>query len=249
MSPLLSPLHFPQPFPAPVMNNINSPHIQPIQNTPTPRESVLFSPHAELTLYTAQNIQPNNQPLFLNSPATTVPPNDSLIPPVSPSARSSALPNRYFPKSSENSRFSSYTKAFLKITLPSTKDIPLLTGKHDWGPWHTVVWTLIDCSNLLGHIHESMLPGALYDPDLEPLFPPVIMWESSQCEKDIYSDWWNHDKVAVYILTSRLSPAALGTIPIANSQLSQCRSARTIYVTLKNNYGAGDYSAVMAIEA
>jgi hypothetical protein len=64
-----------------------------------------------------------------------------------------------------------------------------------------------------------MLPGALYDPDLEPSFPPVITQESSQREKDIYSDWWNHDKVAAYILTSCLSPAALGTIPIANSQL------------------------------
>src|SRR5277367_4811428 len=50
----------------------------------------------------------------------------------------------------------------------TTKEIPLLTGKHDWGPWHTAVWTLIDCSNLLGHIHDTMLPGALYDPDLEP---------------------------------------------------------------------------------
>jgi hypothetical protein len=139
MSPLLSPLHFPQPFPAPVMNNIYAPHIQPIQNAPTPCNSVLFPPHAEPTLHTAQNIQPNNQPLFLNYPATTVPPNVSPIPPVSPSACSSALPNRYSPTSSENSCSSSYTKAFLKNTLPSTKDIPLLTGKHDWGPWHTAV--------------------------------------------------------------------------------------------------------------
>jgi hypothetical protein len=107
----------------------------------------------------------------------------------------------------------------------------------------------LDETLTLGHIHESMLPGALYDPDLEPSFPPVIMWESSQREKDIYSDWWNHDKVAAYILTSHLFPAALGTIPIANSQLGQRRSARMIYVMLKNNYGAGDYSAVMAIEA
>jgi hypothetical protein len=118
MSPLLSPLRFPQPCPAPVINNINSPHIQLIQNTPTPRNSVLFSPHAEPTLHTAQNIQSNNQPLFLNSSATTVPPDVSPIPPVFLSARSSALPNHYSPTSSENSHSSSYTKAFLKITLP-----------------------------------------------------------------------------------------------------------------------------------
>ena len=111
------------------------------------------------------------------------------------------------------------------------------------------VWTLIDCSNLLGHIHDQMLPGASYDPDLEPSFPPIITCESSQHEKDLYSEWWNYDKVASHILTSRLSPSVLGTIPIANSLLGQCRSARMICATLKNNYGAGDYSAVMAIKA
>jgi hypothetical protein len=153
-----------------------------------------------------------------------------------------------FQSSYENCCSSLHTKAFLKITLPSTKDILILTGKHDWGPWHTMDWTLIDCLNLLGHVHESMLPGALYDPDLKPSYPPVVTHESFQHEKDLYSDWWNHDIVAAYILTSCLYLAVLGTIPIANSQLGQQRSARMIYATLKTNYGAGDYSAAMAIE-
>jgi hypothetical protein len=93
-----------------------------------------------------------------------------------------------------------------------------------------------------------MLPGTLYNPNLKPSFPPLITHKLSQHEKDQYSDWWNHDKVAAYILTSHLFPAVLGTIPIVNSQLGQQRSARTIYATLKNNYGAGDYSAVMPLE-
>jgi hypothetical protein len=135
------------------------------------------------------------------------------------------------------------------FTLPSTKDIPILTGKHDWGSWHTAVWTLIDCSNLLGHILGEPLPGALYDPDLEPLFPPIITRLSSPDEKAEYSEWWNKDKIVSYILTSRLSPSVLGTLPIANAQLGLRRSARVAYTTLKNNYGAGDYSAVMSIEA
>jgi hypothetical protein len=112
-------------------------------------------------------------------------------------------------------------KLFLKFTLPSMKDIPLLTGKHDWGPWHMAVWTLINCSNLLGHVHENMLPGAQYNPDLEPSFPPSITHDSPQHEKDLYSKWWNQDKVAAYILTSQLSLHVLGTIPIVNSQLGQ----------------------------
>ena len=49
-----------------------------------------------------------------------------------------------------------------------------------------------------------MLPGALYDPDLEPSYPPLISHDLSQHEKDVYLEWWNHDKVASFILTSHL---------------------------------------------
>lgn len=65
----------------------------------------------------------------------------------------------------------------------------------------------------------------------------------------MYSEWWNKEKVVSYILTSRLAPSVLGTLPIANAQMGLRRSAQVVYTTLKNNYGAGDYSAVMAIEA
>jgi hypothetical protein len=81
------------------------------------------------------------------------------------------------------------------------------------------------------------------------MYSPVITHDSSQHEKEMYLEWWNCDKVTSYTLTSQLSPSVLGTIPIVNSQLGQCRLAQTIYATLKNNYGAGNYSAVMAIEA
>ena len=262
-SPLLSPLHFAQPFPlpfsSPILNNYNSHH------TPTPHDSVLFSPHPEPNSHSNNHFSPIRQnPLFLNSPATTESQHHASQVPISYENHRSPLnrpspfysnENRRSPlnlhspsSSNENHRSSTYTKTFLKITLPSTKDIPILTGKHDWGPWHTAIWTLIDCSNLLSHVHDTMLPGAMYDPDLEPTFPPTITRDSPQQEKDRYSEWWDHDKVASYILTSRLSQSVLGTIPIANSQLGQRRSARTIYATLKNNYGAGDYSAVLAIE-
>lgn len=199
---------------------------QPQQNAPTPHGSILFSPHTELIMNTAPNFSP-----AMTNPQLTV--SIALSSPSSGNHRS--------PTSTENSRSSLYTK--------SMKDIPLLTGRHNWGPWHTATWTLIDCSNLLGHIHKNMLPGTLYDLDLEPSFPPIITCDLPQHEKDAHLDWWNHDKIAAYILTSHLFPHVLGTISIVNSQLGQCRSARMIYATLKNNYGAGDYSVVMAIEA
>lgn len=55
-----------------------------------------------------------------------------------------------------------------KFSLPSTKDIPLLSGKYDWGPWHSAVRTLVLNANLLGHIADDPLPGAAYDPGLWP---------------------------------------------------------------------------------
>ena len=48
-------------------------------------------------------------------------------------------------------------------SLLSTKDVPLLTGKHDWGLWHSAVRTLILNANLLGHITDiNKRGGRLY---------------------------------------------------------------------------------------
>lgn len=109
--------------------------------------------------------------------------------------------------------------------------------------------SLILCSNLLSHIAEDLLPGAAYDPDLWPTYPPVLRPESGPDERVEFSNWWSRDGIVTHILTSRLSPTVLSTLPVANLRLAQRRSAREVYRTLRNNYGAGDYSAVMIIEA
>jgi hypothetical protein len=47
------------------------------------------------------------------------------------------IENQTFPNQiilSPSSAILTHIKSFSKITLPSTKDIPILTGKHDWGP-------------------------------------------------------------------------------------------------------------------
>ena len=150
---------------------------------------------------------------------------------------------------SNHSQRSSAPKNILKITLPSTKDIPLLTGKHDWGPWHSAVSSLILCSNLLGHIADDLLPGAAYDPDLWPTYPPILQHDCSEDERAEFSSWWTRNGVATHILVSRLSPTVLSSLPVPNLRLAQRRSARDVYQSLRNNYGAGDYSAVMIIEA
>ena len=134
-------------------------------------------------------------------------------------------------------------------SLPSTKDVPILTGKHDWGPWHSAVRTLILNANLLGHIADDPLPNAVFDPGLWPTYPPSVTQRSSPVEIQSFTDWWSRDGVASHILTSRLSTSVLGCLPIANERMGHRRSARTVYFTLRQQYGAGDYSAVMIIEA
>ena len=59
-------------------------------------------------------------------------------------------------------------------SLPSTKDVPLLSGKHDWGPWHTAVCTLILNSNLLGHIANDPLLWPWPLANLSTCCPPAF---------------------------------------------------------------------------
>jgi hypothetical protein len=101
-------------------------------------------------------------------------------------------------------------------SLPSTKDVPILTGKHDWGPWHSAVRTMILNANLLGHIADDPLPGAIFDPGLWPTYPPIVYRRSSHTDLQSFSDWWTRDGLAGHVLTSRLSPSVLGSLPISN---------------------------------
>lgn len=123
--------------------------------------------------------------------------------------------------------------SYINSSLPSTKDVPILTGKHDWGPWHSAVRTLILNANLLGHIADDPLPGAIFDPGLRPTYPPAIHQRSTHAELQSFTEWWSHDGLASHILTSRLSPSVLGSLPIPNKSMGQRRSARTVYLTLR----------------
>ena len=118
---------------------------------------------------------------------------------LSPSLNSSYIPHT---SQSNHSRHSSSSRASLKISLPNTKDIPLLTGKHDWGPWHSAVSSLILCSNLFSHIADDILPGAAYDPDLWLTYPPILQPNSKPEAHHEFSQWWSRDGITTYILTS-----------------------------------------------
>ena len=86
-------------------------------------------------------------------------------------------------------------------------------------------------------------------PHLTRLHTPGIHQRSTQAELSSFTKWWAHDGLASHILTSLLTSSVLGNLPIANERMGYRRFARTVYITLRHHYGAGDYSAVMVIEA
>ena len=210
-----------------------------IINSPLPNATYFSPARPPSTYLPAQNTVP--QPVQPAPMRPFFPFNQNFSP-----INSNFLPS---PTRSNHSQNNHSSQNILKISLPSTKDLPLLTGKHNWGLWHSAVSSLILCSNLLSHIADDLLPGAAYDPDLWPMYPPILQPDAGPEERTEFSNWWSKDGVVTHILTSRLSQAVLSSLPIANVRLAQRRSARDVYQTLRNNYGAGDYSAVMIIEA
>jgi Reverse transcriptase (RNA-dependent DNA polymerase) len=245
----ISPLIFQSPSPFSPENNRRGQ-----LNTVQPRRHSIFSPQIINATLPIIAPSPSLRPQSIHPPAPILEPqpnNNILAPqPVHPIPIPQFAQN-FSPHTSVStlSQHNISSRATVKFSLPSTKDIPLLTGKHDWGPWHSAVSSLVLCSNLLNHIADDLLPGAAYDPDLWPTYPPVIQPESSPEELTEFSTWWSRDGIATHILTSHLLPTVLSSLPVANLRLAQRRSARDIYRTLWNNYGAGDYSAVMIIEA
>ncbi|KDR67710.1 hypothetical protein GALMADRAFT_79643, partial [Galerina marginata CBS 339.88] len=160
-------------------------------------------------------------------------PNDRLIPQ---------------PLLNNTTTFQPNNSSLLKPSLPSTKDIPKLTGKNDWGPWHQAVTDLIANQQVYDHISDGLVNGARFEPSFIPTYPPDVHQNSSQAELAAYNTWWAMDGLAAHVLLSRLSESVLNSIPRANPLLGQRRSARDIMASLRQNYGAGDYSAASAIE-
>jgi hypothetical protein len=96
---------------------------------PVPHNFILFFPHSEPDNNTATSC-----PLSLNLLPTSVSqhnyrPSNSYENHCSPSHSESYISQSLY----KNRRSSLHTKAFLKITLPSTKDIPILTGNTTGG--------------------------------------------------------------------------------------------------------------------
>jgi hypothetical protein len=143
-SPIISPLCLPQSFPSSIINkNASS---QSPQNASPSHDSILFSSHHEPVLQRPNVLPIPNELFFLNSPATTISQHSNPVTYPSPSIEnhhspmhSSSSKNCHSPlidnyqHTFENS-CSPPTSTFLKFALPSTKDIPFLTRKHDWGP-------------------------------------------------------------------------------------------------------------------
>ena len=133
-------------------------------------------------------------------------------------------------------------------TLPSTKDIPKLTGKSDWGKWNTAVVTFITNQQVFGHISDGLALGARYDPTFIPSFPPTVYPQSLQADVAEFTHWWSMDGIASHILCSTIESSILNSLPIPNSRLGERRTARDIYTFLQHHYGSGNYNSVANVE-
>src|SRR6202522_3275888 len=254
---------FPQPFSSnpPVggefgpLPSVSQSHLPSIRRTPlVPVHNNIDVLHASQSPYYDQrhnNVSCSSQRIHSISPIAfhqpqSVPvfaPQPIRFPPATPFHHQ--LPAPIVPTANNNNtHLSSFNSS-----LPSTKDVPLLSGKHDWAPWHSAVRALIINANLLGHIADDPLPGASFDPGLWPTYPPTVHPRSKQDKIRSFTEWWTCDGLASHILTSRVAPSVLGCLPIANERMGHRRSSRTVYATLRHQFGAVDYSAVMLIEA
>ena len=223
-----------QPFaPSPVFDQQNSNHPADFQRIQT------FSP---VTV-----AQPQPLPFYAAPQPVPLPPDPIPLPPNPIPATYAHLQHPHLAPIVPHA--TTLQTSYITSSLPSTKDIPILSGKHDWGPWHSAVHALIMNANLLGHIADDPLPGAIFDPGLWPMYPPTVHQTSTPAQLQSFTEWWSRDGLASHILTSHLSSSILGSLPIANEHLGHRRSARTVYITLRHHFGAGDYSTVMVIEA
>jgi hypothetical protein len=168
-TPSLSPLVF---YPLLPLSSTNTHHSR--VNTVQFRHHSIFTPqilHSPLPINTpSTSICPHS--VCLPSPVIHSQPNNIITPqPVhpiplnfnqnfSPPTTSSYIPHT---SNSNHSQCNYSSRSTMNFSLPTTKDIPLLMGKHDWGPWYSAVSSLVLCSNLLSHIADNLLPDAAYD--------------------------------------------------------------------------------------
>lgn len=132
-------------------------------------------------------------------------------------------------------------------TFPPTKDIPLLTGRGNWGSWHKAVIQLIRHQGIYPHISDGPVQGAPYDPSLIPTFPPHIFPNSDRRLVDEYEQWWMMDGIASYVLESRLSEEIINCLPVQDPMAGR-QTARQLYSILRTLYSVGDYTSALVIE-
>ncbi|KAF5381322.1 hypothetical protein D9615_008433 [Tricholomella constricta] len=132
--------------------------------------------------------------------------------------------------------------------LPNTAHIPLLTGKHDWGPWSSAVELTLDNLYLTDHISDPPAPGSPWDPSLIPSYPPIVDRLSTADEIRAWRYWWQRDGQARHILLSRLSGTVQNSLPGFGRVSGVKLPARDILAKLRLLYGIGDWTSAQVIK-
>ena len=221
-SPSSVPQFLAQPL-APQIIHAPSPYVQPYELSHSQPSPYMRAPsHTENSPYFSQAYIPHFQQPTVNPPPSILVPRPNVI----QSTNSSSKPS-----------------------LPSTKDIPLLSGASTWTPWNTQVRALIMHSGAFSHIADTPTIAQVFDPDLIPSYPPdSLTITSTTADYETFSNWWTTDGIASHILTTRLSADVNSSVPLPNERAGERRSARFIYETLRRLYGCGDFASAAVVE-
>ena len=142
---------------------------------------------------------------------------------------------------------SSVSLASTPKTLPAVEHIPLLSDRSNFIAWNNGVRSLILYLGYAGHITNPATVLGVLRPDRVPSYPPTLSTIPSSAELATSRIWWQEDHVVSHILTSRLTPSILSTLPFDDDELLEPRTARTIYELLRQLYSVHDHASGSAL--
>ncbi|KAJ3515515.1 hypothetical protein NMY22_g14435 [Coprinellus aureogranulatus] len=120
--------------------------------------------------------------------------------------------------------------------LPSTDKNEMLKGSSSYAGWALWVKNLIMAQGLYDHISSPTEPGLR--PTQWPTYQPAFGATN-------YEAWWSDDDVARHIITSRLDPTILRSLPSMDPTTNGPVPSRDLWDLLYKQFGAGMISTTL----
>ncbi|KAF9031978.1 hypothetical protein BDZ89DRAFT_1131589 [Hymenopellis radicata] len=194
----------------------------PFFNLVTPQQ-----PSAQAPRVPNSNPFRNGPPPVPPRPPPPVPPAPFPPPPVQPPPQVHTI--YYVPQPKPDSG---------KYTVPTLTSIPELKSSDDFVAWWNGTENQLYASNVISHVAD-------YDPEVVvgsrcyPSYIPQLTQFSTIEEFNAREEWLAKDGLAYGILTGRLAPGVMATVP----SLREGTAARDVYHRLRRAYGGGLYTS------